>query len=56
MDNWFTSFHTLIMINSATMNTRVHVSFQISVFTFSRYISRSELLDHMVAHFVEKGP
>ena len=55
MGDWFTSFHILIIVNNATMNTGVHISFQVNVFTFSRYIFRSELLDHMVAHFVDKG-
>ena len=33
--------HILVIIISAAMNTGVHVSFQISVFIFSRYAHRS---------------
>ena len=33
MGDWFTSFHILIIVNNATMNTGVHISLQISVFT-----------------------
>ena len=33
-------FHTLATINNAAMNIGVHVSFQISVFGFFRYIPR----------------
>ena len=39
-------FHVLAVVNSATMNIGVHVSFQIMV--FSRYISGMGLLGHMV--------
>ena len=31
-------FHVLAVVNSAVMNTRVHVSFQIRVFIFSGYM------------------
>ena len=34
-------FHVLVIINSAAMNIGVHVSFQISVFVFFRYIPGS---------------
>jgi len=35
-------FHILAIVNSAVMNTGVHISFQISVFGFfSEYIPRS---------------
>ena len=34
-------FHVLAIINSVAMNTGVHVSFQIRVFIFSGYMSRS---------------
>ena len=41
---WFTYlgwFHVLAIVNSVAMNTGVHVSFQIRVFIFSGYMSRS---------------
>ena len=34
-------FHVLAIVNSAVMNIRVHVSFQIRVFIFSGYMPRS---------------
>ena len=34
-------FHVLAIVNGAVVNTEVHVSFQIRVFVFSRYILRS---------------
>ena len=43
-------FHVLAIVNSAAMNIEVHVSFQIAV--FSRYTSKSEIADHMVALFL----
>ena len=36
--------HVLAIVNSATVNMGVHVSFQISVFVFSRYIFRSGMV------------
>ena len=36
-------FHVFVILNSAPMNVEVHVSFQIRVFIFSRYILRSEM-------------
>ena len=36
-------FHVLAIVNSAAMNIGVHVSFQISVFVFSRYVPRSRI-------------
>ena len=45
-------FHVLTIVNSATMNIGMHVPFQIRVFIFPRYISRSGILDHMVALFL----
>ena len=36
-------FHVLTIVNSATMNTGMHISFQIRVFIFSRYMPRSEI-------------
>ena len=41
VDGHLGCFHVLDIVNSAAKNTRVHISFQISVFIFSRYISRS---------------
>ena len=45
-------FHILAIVNSTAKNTGVHTSFQISVFTFSRYIPWVELLDHVVGYTV----
>ena len=36
-------FHVLAVVNNAAMNVRVPVSFQINVFVFCRYISRSRI-------------
>ena len=36
-------FHVLAIVNSATMNIGVHVSFQIRIFIFSRYVPKSEI-------------
>ena len=36
-------FHVLAIVNSAAVNIRVHVSFQIIVFVFSRYMHRSRI-------------
>ena len=35
--------HVLAIVNSAAMNIGVHVSFQISVFVFPRYVPRSRI-------------
>ena len=42
--------HILVIINNAAMNSEVHISFKISVFIFFIYISRVELLDHMLGY------
>ena len=43
-------FHVLAIVNSAAMNIEVHVSFQTRV--FSRYMSRSGIVDHMTTLFL----
>ena len=37
-DRHLSCFHSLTVVNCASVNMRVHVSFQINVFTFFRYI------------------
>ena len=54
-------FQTLAIINSASMNTEVHASFQInvSVFVFLYVYPGEKLLSHMVVlyfRFFEKSP
>ena len=44
-------FHVLTVVNSATMNIVVHVSFRIRAFLFSRYMPRSGM-HHMIALFL----
>ena len=41
VDGHLGCFHVLAIVNSAAMNIRVHVSFQIRVFVFSGYMPRS---------------
>ena len=41
VDGHLGCFHVLAIVNSAALNTAVHVSFQIRVFIFSRYMPRS---------------
>ena len=62
---WWTLqlFHTLAIVDNASMNTGVHASFQISVLSFLDIYPRVELLGHMVVLFlvfkettVEQGP
>ena len=43
VDGHLVSFHVLDVVNSAAMNTEVHVSFQIIV--FSGYMHRSGIVD-----------
>ena len=44
VDGHLDCFHVLPIVNSAVMNIGVHVSFQITVFVFSGYIPRSEIV------------
>ena len=44
VDGHLGCFHILAVVNSAAMNTGVHVSFLISVFVFFRYIPRSGIV------------
>ena len=41
IDGHLGCFHILAIVNNASMNIRVHVFFQISVFVFFKYILRS---------------
>ena len=41
VDGHLGCFHVLAIVNSAAMNTGVHVSFRNRVFVFSRYLPRS---------------
>ena len=41
VDGHLGCFHVSAVLNSAAMNTGVHISFQIRVFMFSRYVPRS---------------
>ena len=38
-------FHILAIVNNAAINIGMHVSFQVSVFIFFRYISRNEIAE-----------
>ena len=52
-------FHILIIVNSAAMNIGVHVSFQITVFIFSKYLPRSGiagLYGNSVFHYFKETP
>ena len=44
--------HILAIVNNATVNIAVHVSFQINVFTFLDIDPRVELFDHVLALFL----
>ena len=53
VDGHLGCFHILAIVFNAAVNTRVHVSFQISVFVFFMYIYPGvELLDHVVVLFL----
>ena len=53
VDGHLGCFHGLAIVNSAAMNTEVHVSFQISVFIFFPNVYPGvELLGHMVTLFL----
>ena len=41
VDGHFSCLHVLAVVNSAAMNTGVHVSFQIRVFIFYQYLLKS---------------
>ena len=45
-------FHVLAIVNSAAMNIRVHVSFQINVFIFFNIYPGVEFLDYIVVLFL----
>ena len=61
VDRCLGCFHVLAIVNSAAMNTGVHVSFRIRVFVFPEYMPRSGivgscgwmLLDHMIQQEME---
>ena len=48
VDRHLGCFHTLEIVNNATMHIGVYVSFQSSIFAFFRYVSGVELLGHVV--------
>ena len=43
VDEHLGCFHVLAIVNSAAVNTGVHISFQISVLSFSGYIPRGAI-------------
>ena len=43
VDGHLSCFHVFAIVNSATINIGVHVSFQIRVFIFSGYMPRNEI-------------
>ena len=52
IDGHLGCFHILTIVNNASINVRVHIPFQISVFSFNLYkYLKVELLDHMVLLF-----
>ena len=52
VDGHLCCFHILAIISSVVMNIGVCLSFEISVFGFSKYIPRSEIAGHMVVLFL----
>ena len=48
-------FHMLVIVNNATMNMKIYISFQVSVFIFLKYPG-VELLDHMVVLLLSVEP
>ena len=52
VDRHLDCFHVSDIVNSATVNTVVHISFQIRVFTFSIYMYPGVGLDHTSALFL----
>ena len=41
VDGHFGCFHTMALINSAAINTGIHISFWLRVFVFSGYMPKS---------------
>ena len=48
-------FHMLAIVNNATMNMKMYISFQVSVFIFFKY-PEVELLDHTVVLLLPVEP
>ena len=48
-------FHTLVIVNSGTMNIGVHVSFQISVSVFAGYMFRNGIAGSYGSSFLVQG-
>ena len=49
MDTWVASFRILVIVNNAIMNIEVHVSVQIRVFIFFKYIPRTGIVESLFA-------
>ena len=59
IDGHLDCFFVLAIVNSAAMNIGVHVSFQITVFIFSKYLPRSGiagLYGNSVFHYFKETP
>lgn len=50
VSGYLSCFHILAIVSSAKMNIAMYVSFQI--IGFSRYMPRSDVVDHMVTYLV----